>query len=82
MKEVPRGKRRIPAGVPAGAVVLHRPGTMAGTANSTGIVELPGGRHLVIAVFTKASSSALGGDRTFAALIHIAAAIGSYDRLP
>jgi beta-lactamase class A len=55
MKEIPRGKRRITAGAPSGLVVWHRPGTMPGTANDTGIIQLPNGEHVVIAVFTKGS---------------------------
>lgn len=58
MREVPRGKRRLTAGAPAGSVVWHRPGTMPGTANDTGIIRLPNGEHVAIAVFTKGSKKA------------------------
>lgn len=57
MREIPRGKRRILAGAPAGSVVWHRPGTIASTTNDTGIVRLPNGQHVILAIFTKASTS-------------------------
>lgn len=57
MKEIPRGQRRILAGAPKGSVVLRRPGTMRGTVNDAGIIELPNGEHVIIAVFTKAAKT-------------------------
>lgn len=63
MREIPRGKRRITAGAPPGAVVWHRPGTMPGTLNDTGIIRLPNGEHVVIAVFTKGSKKSTVEER-------------------
>lgn len=53
MKEMTRGQRRITAGAPKGSSVAHRTGMMPGTLNDVGIVELPDGGHIAIAVFTK-----------------------------
>lgn len=53
MTKVKRGERRIKAGVPGGARVAHRTGTMQGSTNDVGIVTMPDGSHIAIAVFTK-----------------------------
>lgn len=53
---------RIKAGVPAGTPVAHRPGSggenegVTLCTNDVGIVTLPGGKHLIIAVFLKGSN--------------------------
>jgi beta-lactamase class A len=52
------GPRRIKAGVPSGAVVAHKTGTMPGTTNDAGIITSPDGRdHIAIAIFTKGSKT-------------------------
>jgi beta-lactamase class A len=56
---------RIKAGLPPGTVVAHRPGTGSDNegvnlcTNDVGIVTLPGGGHLLIAVFLKGSNKEL-----------------------
>ena len=56
MTVTPTGKRRLVAGVPPGAVVTHKTGTMPGTTNDAGIITSPDGRHhIAIAIFTKGS---------------------------
>lgn len=53
MTDAKRGERRIKAGVPRGSRVAHRTGTMQGSTNHVGVVTLPDGDHIAIAVFTK-----------------------------
>jgi beta-lactamase class A len=47
------GADRIPAGLPAGATVSHKTGTLAGISDDVGIVTLPDQRRIAIAVFTE-----------------------------
>ncbi len=47
------GADRIPAGVPAGTLVAHKTGTLAGISNDVGIVTLPDKSRIAIAVFTR-----------------------------
>ncbi len=47
------GADRIPAGLPTGATAAHKTGTFLGISNDAGIVTLPGGRRIAIAVFTR-----------------------------
>lgn len=63
MTEGPTGPKRIKGLLPPGTVVAHKTGT-SGTAagltratNDVGIVTLPDGRHLLIAVFVSDSSA-------------------------
>lgn len=50
------GPHRIKAGVPAGAIVAHKTGSMPGTTNDVGIITSPDGKqHIALVVFTKAS---------------------------
>lgn len=54
MTVTPTGPRRIKAGVPEGATVIHKTGTMPGTTNDAAIV-IVGDDEVVMAIFTKAS---------------------------
>lgn len=63
MRETPRAAGRIKGDLPAGTVVMHKPGT-SGTdngithaTNDIGLILLPGGRYLAIAVFVTDSSA-------------------------
>jgi beta-lactamase class A len=58
MEESPTGPRRIKGLLPKGTVVAHKTGSsgadekgMVAATNDVGVVTLPGGRHVVIAVF-------------------------------
>ena len=54
MDSTSRNPRRIGAGVPAGATVAHKTGTMPGVVNDVAIVTSSDGRrHLALVVFTK-----------------------------
>lgn len=52
------GARRLKAGIPPGAVVAHKTGTMPGTTNDAGVIISPDGEnHIALAIFTKGSKS-------------------------
>ena len=51
MARTTTGARRIRAGLPAGTLVAHKTGTLAGVTNDVGIIRLPDGRHLALVVF-------------------------------
>jgi beta-lactamase class A len=51
------GPARLKGLLPAGTIVAHKTGTMAGTTNDVGILTLPDGAgHLAIAIFVKGSN--------------------------
>jgi beta-lactamase class A len=59
MTETPTGAARLRALLPAGTVVAHKTGTsgdwegVTGVANDVGVVTLPDGTHLAVAVFVR-----------------------------
>ncbi|MBN1938863.1 MAG: serine hydrolase [Candidatus Aminicenantes bacterium] len=54
MRNCQTGQARIPALLPPGTPVAHKTGTIAGTVNDCGIIDLPDGRgHVVLTVWTK-----------------------------
>jgi beta-lactamase class A len=61
MAKSPTGQNRLIAGVPAGAKVAHKTGTgrtihgVVGAVNDIGILTLPKGQRVVVAVFVKGS---------------------------
>jgi beta-lactamase class A len=63
MKATPRGNQRIPALLPAGTVVMHKAGTsgaehgLAPATNDIGLIALPDGRRLAIAIFVTDSAA-------------------------
>lgn len=67
MTKTTTGSHRIKALLPAGTVVVHKTGSMPGTANDVGIVTSPDEKHhLAIAIFTKAGDSDRFDDREHA----------------
>jgi beta-lactamase class A len=50
------GEGRIKGLLPAGTQVAHKTGTIGGTLNDVGVITLPDGRRLVVAVFIKKSA--------------------------
>jgi beta-lactamase class A len=58
LKRVTTGRNRLRALLPPGTVVAEKTGTIGGTVNDAGVIELPGARgRIVIAVFIKQSAS-------------------------
>ena len=51
MTRTSTGRNRIRTGLPAGTLVAHKTGTLAGVTDDVGIVRLPDGRHLAMVVF-------------------------------
>ena len=57
MRESPTGAKRLKGDLPSGTVVMHKTGTsgvtqgLAPATNDIGLIRLPDGRHLAIAVF-------------------------------
>ena len=51
MTRTSTGRNRIRSGLPEGVVFAHKTGTLAGVTDDVGIVRLPDGRHLAIAIF-------------------------------
>lgn len=51
MTRTSTGRNRIRAGLPAGTLVAHKTGTLAGVTDDVGIIRLPDGRHLAVAIF-------------------------------
>lgn len=51
MTRTSTGRNRIRAGLPEGTLFAHKTGTLAGVTDDVGIIRLPDGRHLAIAIF-------------------------------
>lgn len=65
------GRSRIKGLLPAGTPVAHKTGTLAGVSDDVGIVTLPNGHHLAIAVFAKGMRTEWERDRSIAQLTRI-----------
>ncbi len=57
MSRTRTGKGRLKGMLPEGMPVEHKTGTVGGVANDVGYVTFPDGRRMVIAVFTKSSTT-------------------------
>ena len=66
MTETETGNRRIKLGLPAGATVAHKTGTggtekgITGATNDIGIITLPDGRHILLAIYVSDSPGSGG----------------------
>jgi beta-lactamase class A len=56
MRRSPTGTRRIRAGVPQGAEVADKTGTIGRTTNDVALVTLPDGKHVALAIFVRNST--------------------------
>ena len=56
------GAGRIKGMLPPGTKVAHKTGTYPGTANDVGIIDLPDGTHVAVALYLKGSSKIQGKD--------------------
>ncbi len=65
MTRTSTGRNRIRAGLPVDAILAHKTGTLAGVTDDVGIVRLPDGRHLAMAIFVTGP----GGHTAHAAVI-------------
>ena len=66
------GPNRIRAGVPAGTEVAHKTGTLGPLAHDVGIVPLPDGGTLLLAVLVRSAAPAEERERVIAALARAA----------
>jgi len=57
MTRTSTGRNRIRAGLPEGTLLAHKTGTLAGVTDDVGIVRLPDGRHLAMAIFVTGPES-------------------------
>ena len=62
------GKRRIRALIPTGARVLHKTGTLSGTASDIGFIETPDGHTLAIAIYVTGQGTKPARDAKIAAI--------------
>lgn len=62
------GKRRIRALIPTGARVLHKTGTLSGTASDVGFIETPDGHTLAIAIYVTGQGTKPARDAKIAAI--------------
>ena len=65
------GGRRLKGMLPAGTPVAHKTGTLAGVSDDVGIITLPNGHHLAVAVFAKGMRSEWERDRSIAQLARL-----------
>ena len=65
------GRSRLKGLLPAGTPVAHKTGTLAGVSDDVGIVTLPNGHHLAVAVFAKGMRTEWERDRNIAQLTRI-----------
>lgn len=68
MSRTVTGKRRIRALIPGEARVLHKTGTLSGTASDIGFIETPEGHTLAIAIYVTGQGSKPARDAKIAAI--------------
>jgi beta-lactamase class A len=66
MRRCATGDRRLRAGLPKGTDLLDKTGTVGTCSNDAGILTLPDGTHLVLAVFVRGGRDAAARDETIA----------------
>ena len=57
MERCRTGKRRIPAMLPAGSYVAHKTGSLNNTSSDIGIIQMPDGRPVAIAIYVTGQGS-------------------------
>ncbi|KMS52598.1 beta-lactamase [Novosphingobium barchaimii LL02] len=62
------GKRRIPAGIPEGAQVSHKTGSLNNTSSDVGIVQTPDGRVFAIAIYVTGQGGRPGRESRIASI--------------
>jgi beta-lactamase class A len=72
MRRCATGDRRLRAGLPKGTEVLDKTGTVGRCANDAGIVRLPDGTHLALAVFTRGGRDGAARDEAIARIARAA----------
>lgn len=72
MRRCATGGRRLRAGLPKGTEVRDKTGTVRSCANDVGIVTLPDGTHVVVAVFTRGGGEAAKREAAIASVARAA----------
>ncbi len=72
MRRCATSDRRLRAGLPKGTAVYDKTGTSRTCSNDAGIVTLPDGTHLVIAVFTRGGKDAAAREAAIASVARAA----------
>ncbi len=72
MRRCATGDRRLRAGLPKGTEVRDKTGTLRSCSNDAGILTLPDGTHLVVAVFTRGGTDPAGRDAAIASVARAA----------
>jgi beta-lactamase class A len=68
MRRCATGERRLRAGLPKGTEIRDKTGTATSCANDAGIVTLPDGSHVVVAVFTRGGRDAAAREAAIASM--------------
>ena len=66
MSRTTTGRRRIPAGTPAEALVRHKTGSLNNTSSDVGIIEAPDGRAIAVAIYVTGQGSKLAREQRIA----------------
>ncbi|HEX7615299.1 MAG TPA: class A beta-lactamase [Thermoanaerobaculia bacterium] len=72
MRRCATSDRRLRAGVPKGTEVFDKTGTVGACSNDAGIVTLPDGSHLVLAVFVRGGADAAAREAAIASVARAA----------
>lgn len=72
MRRCATGDRRLRAGLPKGTEVFDKTGTARSCANDAGILTLPDGTHLVVAVFVRGGSEPAAREAAIASVARAA----------
>ncbi len=68
MRRCRTGNRRLRAGVPKGTDVLDKTGTVGSCSNDAGVLTLPDGTHLALAVFVRGGTQAAAREAAIASV--------------
>ena len=80
MRRCATSDRRFRAGLPKGAEVFDKTGTMRLSSNDAGILTLPDGSHAVLAVFTRGGTGAEAREKAIASIAKAAWEAGAPPR--
>ena len=72
MRRCSTGGKRLRAGLPKGTDVRDKTGTVRSCSNDAGIITLPDGTHLVVAVFVRGGADAAARDAAIASVARAA----------
>jgi beta-lactamase class A len=68
MSRTVTGKRRIPAHIPLEARVSHKTGSLNNTSSDIGIIEMPDGRAIAVAIYVTGQGTKLAREERIAAI--------------